>query len=183
MGSIPVAKPSPPRRLRPSRVAVALALLAAALAAGLALIVLFAWPDGDGGPRLFDAGPADDFAPGSVTTFREDEFHLVRLPDGQFLALDMRDPHGKMLVEQGLAPSPCLVPWRPEFTFMRRKGWFRNPCHGETYDLTGRCFAGPCPRGLDRFAVTVKDGQVVVHVDDLIPGPPSDGQATPVSLP
>ena len=183
MGSIPVAKPSPPRRLRPSRVAVALALLAAALAAGLALIVLFAWPNGDGGPRPFDAGPADDFAPGSVTTFREAEFHLVRLPGGQFLALDMRDPHGKMLVEQGLAPSPCLVPWRADFTFMGQTGWFRNPCHGETYDMAGQCVSGPCIRGLDRHPVVAEDGKIEVDLGELISGRPTSTQVTPVSAP
>ena len=179
MGSVPVATPSPRRRLRPSRVAVALTLLAAVLAAGLALIVLFAWPDGDGGPRLFDAGPSDDFTPGSVTTFREDEFHLVRLPDGEFLALSMLDPHGKMLVEQGLAPSPCLVPWRAAFEFLGRQGWFRNPCHGETYDLMGQCVSGPCIRGLDRHPVVVKDGLVAVELDELILGRPTNAQVTP----
>jgi nitrite reductase/ring-hydroxylating ferredoxin subunit len=182
MGSIPVAKPSPPRRLRPSRVAVALALLIAAAGAVLALTLWFSWPEQGPASSLIVA-QAEDFAPGSVTTFLEEESHLVRLPDGEFLALSMLDPHDKMLVAQGLAPSPCLVPWRPDFEFQGRQGWFRNPCHGETYDLTGRCFAGPCPRGLDRLTVTVTDGQVAVHVDELIPGPPSDGQATPVSLP
>lgn len=181
MGSIPVAKPSQPRRLRPSRVALAVALLITAAGAVLALVLTFSWPEER--PHSLIVARAEDFAPASVTTFRDEEFHLVRLPDGEFLALSMLDPHDKMLVEKGLAPSPCLVPWRPDFEFLGRQGWFRNPCHGETYDLTGRCFAGPCPRGLDRFKVTVSGGNVVVDVDELILGPPTDGRATPVSPP
>jgi Rieske Fe-S protein len=35
------------------------------------------------------------------------------------------------------------------------------PCHGSVYDLTGKNIAGPAPRPLSPFAVTVKDGAVV----------------------
>jgi nitrite reductase/ring-hydroxylating ferredoxin subunit len=183
MGHIPVARPSPSRRPNVSRTAVALALLVAVVGAALALALTFSWPEEGTPARVMNVGAVDDFAPGSVTTFREREFHLVRLPDGEFLALSMLDPHEKTIAEQGLVQSPCLVPWRPDFEFMGRQGWFRNPCHGETYDLAGRCFAGPCPRGLDRFPVAVRDGQVQVDVNELILGPPSDGRATPVSPP
>lgn len=66
----------------------------------------------------------------------------------------------------------CTVPWRPDFEFLGRKGWFRNPCHGQTYDLDGNCVFGPCIRGLDRFPVRVKDGRVQVNVEQVIHGPP-----------
>ncbi len=179
MGSTPVAQPSPPRRFRVPRRGITLALLAAAFGVMLALALIFAWPGG-GAPQPLAVGEVEDFAPGSVTTFEDEEFHLVRLPDGEFLALSMLDPHGKLRVEEGLATSPCLVPWRPEFEFIGQKGWFRNPCHGETYDLTGTCFAGPCPRGLDRFSVMVEDGKVLVDPNTLILGPTRPGtQGTP----
>ncbi len=182
MGSTPVAQPSPPRRFKVSRTAIALLLLATVFGAVLAAIVLFAWPDEGAPPRPIAVGEAEEFASGSVTTFGEEEFHLVRLPDGEFLALSMLDPHGKLMVEEGLAQSPCLVPWRSEFVFLGQKGWFRNPCHGETYDLTGKCFVGPCPRGLDRFPVTVTDGEVEVNVSELILGPARSG-VVPVNPP
>ncbi len=183
MGSIPVAKSSPPRRLTLSRRAIGLALLAAALAAMVVLALTFGWPEGGAPPRRIAVGEVEDFAPGSVTTFQEEEFHLVRLPDGEFLALSMLDPHGKLLVQEGLATSPCPVRWRPEFEFSGQKGWFRNPCHGETYDLTGSCFSGPCPRGLDRFPVTVVDGVVRVNVSELILGPSTGQSIEPVIPP
>ncbi len=184
MGHVPIAQPSPRRRFHLSRRGIAWLLVLGTLAATLALAVIFAWPGGEGGPRAsILVANADDFAPGSVTTFRESEFHLVRLEDGQFLALSMLDPHDKLLVEEGLAESPCLVPWRADFTFLGRTGWFRNPCHGETYDMTGNCVSGPCPRGLDRYAVTVDDGQVAVDLGELILGRPANAQVTPGSSP
>jgi hypothetical protein len=45
-------------------------------------------------------------------------------------------------------------------------------CHGETYDLAGYCYFGPCPRGLDRYPVFVRDGKVIVDTSRLEQGPP-----------
>ncbi len=142
----------------------------------MAVVALFSWPSDGGAPEvggLVEAGRVEDFGPGNVTTFAEEKFHLVRLSDGEFLALSMLDPHGKNLVEAGLATGPCRVPWRPDFTFRNTQGWFRNPCHGETYDLTGTCVSGPCPRGLDRFEVRVVRGEVLVDMGRLFCGPSS----------
>jgi Rieske Fe-S protein len=88
---------------------------------------------------------------------------LVKFESGEILALSQKDPH-----------LGCTVPWRADFQFKGYKGWFRNPCHGETYDLTGYCYAGPCPRGLDRYETQVADGKVQVRVGNgtLIQGPP-----------
>jgi nitrite reductase/ring-hydroxylating ferredoxin subunit len=93
---------------------------------------------------------------------------LVKLESGEILALWQRDPH-----------LGCSVPFRPEFEFMGGTGWFRNPCHGETYDLTGVCYAGPCPRGLDRFQTRIVNGEVEIHAgeDAAIPGPPLETRA------
>ena len=185
MGNVPVAQPSPKgHHVRWSwRLGLAGLGLVALTGLLLAIIALFAWPGGEAPPPPVVAGQADDFSPGSVTTFPEREFHLVRLQEGEFLALHMRDPHGKLMVEEGAATSACLVPFRSEFTIFGRTGWFRNPCHGETYDLTGRCFSGPCPRCLDRFPVRVVDGQVRVDLNTIIPGPPHDPNAEPVTPP
>jgi cytochrome b6-f complex iron-sulfur subunit len=49
---------------------------------------------------------------------------------------------------------------------------FECPCHGSKYRLHGEYYAGPAPRGLDRFPVTVEDGKVVVDTGSLQEGPP-----------
>ena len=90
----------------------------------------------------------------------EGDVYLVLLESGEVLALSQIDPH-----------LGCKVPFRPDFTFIGDTGWFRNPCHGETYDLTGVCYSGPCPRGLDRYEVRVRDGDVEVSFAFLIEGP------------
>lgn len=177
MGSVPLATPAPQgHHARWSR---RLALVGLGLLAGLglllAIIVLFAWP-GEGGapeaPALVTAGRVEKFQAGEPVLFQDHGFWLVRLQSGEFLALYEKDPH-----------LGCTVPWRADFEFIGRKGWFRNPCHGETYDLTGRCFMGPCPRGLDRFPVRIVEGEIQVDMRELIPGPVPDPQAEPVNPP
>lgn len=37
-------------------------------------------------------------------------------------------------------------------------GWFECPCHGSQYNQVGEKKAGPAPRGMDRFAITVDGG-------------------------
>ena len=49
---------------------------------------------------------------------------------------------------------------------------FECPCHGSKYRLHGEYFAGPAPRGLDRFPITIEDGKVVVDTGALQEGPP-----------
>ena len=60
----------------------------------------------------------------------------------------------------------CRVPW------CKSSQWFECPCHGSQYSRVGEKKAGPAPRGLDRFAVTVEGGSVVVDTKNVIPGPP-----------
>jgi cytochrome b6-f complex iron-sulfur subunit len=51
--------------------------------------------------------------------------------------------------------------------------WFECPCHGSRYDRLGTKVdkLGPAPRGLDRFAHTVEDGQLIVNTGRIILGP------------
>ncbi|MBI1885458.1 MAG: ubiquinol-cytochrome c reductase iron-sulfur subunit [Chloroflexi bacterium] len=94
----------------------------------------------------------------------EGRFWLVHLEPGT-------TPHGEKTRGGVLAlwtKCPhlgCTVPWRPEFNFLGRRGWFRCPCHGSTYTKDGgiRVY-GPAPRSMDTFPVEVKeDGSIVVE--------------------
>ena len=49
---------------------------------------------------------------------------------------------------------------------------FECPCHGSKYRLTGEYFAGPAPRGLDRFPIALDGDKVMVDTGAVQIGPP-----------
>jgi cytochrome b6-f complex iron-sulfur subunit len=59
----------------------------------------------------------------------------------------------------------CRVPW------CGSSQWFECPCHGSQYNRWGEYQFGPAPRGLDRFALTVQDGRVIVDTSKIVTGP------------
>ncbi len=150
---------------------------------------VWVWQDFKGRPRTVTiSGALRSFAPGVVAYFviPGDEtpllrqqfrvkprvgsmgtiaFFLVNHETEGFLALYARDPH-----------RGCFVQWQ------KASEQFYNPCHGETYTKAGQCVAGPCPRGLDRFALELREGDLTVHLDRLMPGPPQPPQLEPGQL-
>jgi cytochrome b6-f complex iron-sulfur subunit len=60
----------------------------------------------------------------------------------------------------------CRVPW------CQSSQWFECPCHGSKYNKVGEKVGGPAPRGLDRFALEVSGGSIVVDTGNLVLGPP-----------
>jgi cytochrome b6-f complex iron-sulfur subunit len=52
--------------------------------------------------------------------------------------------------------------------------WFECGCHGSQYNQVGEKKGGPAPRGMDRFAMTVANGQLTVDTGQAgqIQGPP-----------
>ncbi len=123
-------------------------------------------------------GPPKDLVLGRVEDFRLNyPGPVVRLDPGidgaveGIVAYSDRDP-----------ATACGVYWDAEFEYMGRRGWFKDGCHTSVYDLAGRCFAGPCPRGLDRYNVEINDnGNVVVKLTEVVSGPtgPAPPGATP----
>ncbi len=128
--------------------------------------VLFAWPQDSPGRTRFDMGSIEVYSVGSVTTVEEGAFHLVRPSEDRFLALSWRDSHIRH----------CRVPWKPDFiwpdpdTGQERRGWFRDPCGGSTYDMTGRRVLGPASRDLDRYSVAIVGDNVIVNTDRYVCG-------------
>ncbi|MEY2469346.1 MAG: cytochrome b6-f complex iron-sulfur subunit [Actinomycetota bacterium] len=59
----------------------------------------------------------------------------------------------------------CRVPW------CASAQWFECPCHGSRYSRVGEKKGGPAPRGLDRFAVEVENGNLFVDTAKIIQGP------------
>lgn len=78
----------------------------------------------------------------------------------------------------------CRVPWRPDFVFLGRTGWFRCPCHGATYTKGGVRVFGPAPRSLDTFPITdVSHRGVSVNTGRILLGDLRDPQRAVVPHP
>jgi hypothetical protein len=128
--------------------------LAIPLSVGAALVVLVLITLASNmydAPEDVNAGSPDDFAVLEPHQFADEEFWLVNLGNGEFVALYDRDP-----------VSGCALVWGPSYKFMGATGWFRDSCTGSTYDLTGGCFDGPCEIGLNRMGVTTQNGEIIV---------------------
>ena len=148
------------------RALISLSILGGVLVSGFLTVVFvasFAWPTQDiGRPHARDhVGKVSGFKVGEPVYFAEGKYWLMRQPDDSFLALLARD-----------SGRGCSLPWRPTFNYtdpatgQDRRGWFRSPCGGDTYDLDGTCVFGPCARNLDRYRVEVSGPDVFVHRGD-----------------
>jgi cytochrome b6-f complex iron-sulfur subunit len=118
----------------------------------------FFWPKKVGAfGSTLNAGAVTDLAVGDVKVIREGKFYLTHVPEG-FLALWWKCPH-----------LGCTVPWKPDDPVMdgdteyASKGRFNCPCHGSIYNRYGQIIAGPAPRPMDRFEVSIRDGKVFVN--------------------
>ena len=78
---------------------------------------------------------------------------------------DLTNDSGFMALYQKCVHLGCRVP------FCESSHWFECPCHGSRYNNWGEYQFGPAPRGLDRFPVTVEEGQVVVDTGNVQTGP------------
>ncbi len=102
-------------------------------------------------PSVFSAGQPSDFAPGTVSAAFKDRHGvwIVRRQDGPFLCLHARCTH-----------LGCTPDWKESERIIQ------CPCHGSKFYADGTNFAGPAPRPLDRFKITLTpDGQLQVDRD------------------
>lgn len=103
------------------------------------------------------AGNVDDFKVGDVKVVTEGKFYVTRVPEG-FIALWWKCPH-----------LGCTVPWKENEPAIghdvafAEKGQFHCPCHGSQYDRYGQIVAGPAPRPMDRFPITIEGGKIRVE--------------------
>ena len=92
----------------------------------------------------------------------EGRFWLVNLkagttPNGE------QTPGGLLALWRKCPHLGCSIPWRADFTFGGRKGWFRCPCHGSTYTREGGVIVyGPAPRPMDVFPLVVQDNLGII---------------------
>jgi cytochrome b6-f complex iron-sulfur subunit len=118
------------------------------------LLKLFFAPTTPGeGRGQFVLGTLDTLPVGSTKHFRKERCIIAHHPTG-VLALSDECTHQK-----------CTVDYLPE-----RQVIF-CPCHSAQFSTTGAVLAGPAPRPLDRFAITVQDGQIVVDTTQRLTAP------------
>lgn len=191
-GTLVEAKPAPPAvraPLEPDAYGVTrrqffnrgiTALFALGLTGFSAQTIAFLWPSLSGGfGSKIKAGKLSDILREIADTKEpfyvpEGRFYVNPFPsDGVSKAANHYS--GEVLggMEQGVVALyqkcvhlGCRVPW------CKTSQWFECPCHGSQYNRVGEYKAGPAPRGLDRFGVSVDGGVVVVDTKEVIQGPP-----------
>ena len=139
-------------------------------AAGLVVAILIATvaPADDAAAKPESATyRLDDLTPGEPVFFRPSDMGgaydrpygiwLVRLEDGEVLALFSRDRHLGQSVERFNWPPGLDDPT------------YGSP-NGGAFSLDGRSLNGPAARDLDRFPVRVEDGLVRIDTTQLILG-------------
>jgi hypothetical protein len=146
------------------------------LIAGLAIVLLavitYVSPNYHA-TRQTDVGPPANYAIDAPIYYEAQRFWVVKLTEGQIIALYDRDPI-----------SGCTVPWNKDLQVLGAKGWFRDACSDSTYDLSGSCFFGPCQIGLNRLAVsTAANGDIIVDMTDGGRGALRDDAARPIVPP
>jgi len=94
----------------------------------------------------------------------EGRLWLVNIPAGE-----ADSPGGLLALYQKCPHLGCTVPWRAEFDFGGKKGWFRCPCHGSTFTKEGGILvSGPAPRSLDTMAIEFKPtGDITVQTGQI----------------
>lgn len=130
---------------------------------GLASLA-FLWPKVKGGFGAdIDAGDADEIlakvtnADGTISPLFLPEaraYIVPMLPESvqgsQFEGNSTVD-HSLVAIYQTCVHLGCRVPW------CSPSQGFECPCHGSKYNSVGEYIAGPAPRNLDRFVVSVND--------------------------
>ncbi len=96
------------------------------------------------------AGKLAEFTVNSVNRISAGRFFLIR------------DENGVMALWQKCTHLGCAVPW------VEAEGQFHCPCHGSLFNRHGEVVGGPAPRPMDRFAVSVEDGDVKVDTSKPI---------------
>lgn len=96
-------------------------------------------------PMSFRAGSPDLYPVNSVTFLQDQQVYIVRMPAG-FYAVSAICTH-----------LGCITAWHPEHNLIE------CPCHGSKFERDGKKVAGPAPRPLPHFSITLTvDGDLLV---------------------
>ena len=143
----------------------------------------FLWPKVSGGfGSKVDAGKIEDLknqiiqADGSVIPAFIPEARAYVLPFSESTAGDSQFTDGSTIADglvavyQRCVHLGCRVPW------CNSSQGFECPCHGSKYNMVGEYYAGPAPRNLDRFVVSVSSaGKLIIDTGTIIESPRAPG--------
>jgi len=83
---------------------------------------------------------------GKIIKFGNKPVIVIRKTNGDYIALSAVCTH-----------LDCIVQYRKDY------GQIYCACHNGRYDLNGRVASGPPPAPLQKYAVTIKDNEVIVY--------------------
>jgi cytochrome b6-f complex iron-sulfur subunit len=174
----PAALKRPKKRTGPSRRDFLRTGLMASMGGVLAAFggasLAFLWPSLKGGfGARIDVGSTEDIAAaisegGGRYEYPAGRSYVVAYdaaldPDNAYAEVTNGAPF--MALYQRCVHLGCRVPW------CESSKWFECPCHGSRYNRWGEYQFGPAPRGLDRFALFVEEGRVIVDTSKVETGP------------
>lgn len=100
----------------------------------------------------FRAGNPDTYPPDSVTFREQEQVYIVRTMEGGFYAVQAVCTH-----------LGCITQWKPEDNLIE------CPCHGSKFERNGTKVAGPAPRPLPHFAISLTaDGELLVDTLQIV---------------
>ena len=146
-----------------------------------ASLIAFLWPRAGGGfGSKVNVGRLDDliaqirsergfvYKPEArtwLTSYPADSLSKARLSYGKQGPVLNGMESGIIALYQKCPHLGCRVPE------CKSSQWFECPCHGSQYNRVGEKKAGPAPRGMDRFGVSVTNGNVIVDTGTTFNGP------------
>lgn len=102
-------------------------------------------------PTKFRAGSPDLYPLNSVTFLQDQQVYIARTPQG-FYAVSAVCTH-----------LGCITQWHPEDNLIE------CPCHGSKFERDGTKVAGPAPRPLSHFLITLTlDGELQVDKLEIV---------------
>ncbi len=157
-------------------------LMSASLGAFGAAVLAFLWKGSSGGfGSKITVGPVDDvidqvrankgflYVPQArawVTEYPKEAIAKARAVYGAQSSVMAGIEAGVIALYQKCPHLGCRVPE------CASSQWFECPCHGSSYNRVGEKKAGPAPRGMDRFGVSVNNGVLVIDTGSVFGGPP-----------
>jgi cytochrome b6-f complex iron-sulfur subunit len=159
----------------------AITLVAASIGAFGASVVAFLWKGADGGfGSKISAGRIDDIVSGIrankgflylaearawVTEYPKGSLSKAKAVYGAQAPVYAGMEAGVVALYQKCPHLGCRV---PECSSSQ---WFECQCHGSQYNRVGEVRGGPAPRGMDRFAVSVSSGTIIIDTGSVFAGP------------